>query len=62
MNRLEANWVILGIKCKFLKIILCYTTAFPMRILLTAEAVEFRIAPVVRGFRFLGVFGNRGGG
>ena len=35
---------------------------FPLMILLTADAVEFTIAPVVRGIQFSGGFGNRGGG
>ena len=35
---------------------------FLLIILLTADAVEFTIAPVVRGIQFSGVFDNRGGG
>lgn len=54
--------MILDTKCNVLKIILCYTTSFPLIILLTAAAVEFTIAPVVRGIQFSGGFGNRGGG
>ena len=44
--------MILDTKCNVLKIILCYTTSFPLIILLTAAAVEFTIAPVVRESNF----------